>query len=292
MKHAYLIIAHDRPNELLRLLAALDYKDNDIYLLLDRKSTCFAIEELKSKVQVSNLFFVPRIRVTWGGQSQIKAEIALFSEAFSHGGYRYYHLLSGIDYPVKSQKYIHDYFYENDGNNFISLKDINDTTPRFRMRFEQYHFFHERFVGKKRNVWKYIDFAFCYLQKILGVRRFKGRPMKRHSNWVSVTDELVSKIISNKDRIIKEYRWTYCCDEVFLLSEIWNTPLRDTLSSKGNLRYMEWVRFSDRDCSPRSITDKDVKTLSAPDILFARKFTLPESQGIYDYLDRNVLADK
>lgn len=292
MKHAYLIIAHDRPNELLRLLAALDYKDNDIYLLLDRKSTCFAIEELKSKVHVSNLFFVPRIRVTWGGQSQIKAEIALFSEAFSHGGYRYYHLLSGIDYPVKSQKYIHDYFYENDGNNFISLKDINDTTPRFRMRFEQYHFFHERFVGKKRNVWKYIDFAFCYLQKIFGVKRFKGRPMKRHSNWVSVTDELVSKIISNKDRIIKEYRWTYCCDEVFLLSEIWNTPLRDTLSSKGNLRYMEWVRFSDRDCSPRSITDKDVKTLSAPDILFARKFTLPESQGIYDYLDRNVLADK
>lgn len=78
MKHAYLIIAHDKPDELMRLLSALDYSENDIYVHLDRKSTCFSIEILKEQVCKSDLYFVPRIDVTWGGQSQIQAELSLF----------------------------------------------------------------------------------------------------------------------------------------------------------------------------------------------------------------------
>lgn len=285
MKHAFLIIAHDRPAELAYLLSALDYADNDIYVHLDSKSTCFSVKNLREKVHKSGLYFLPRIDVTWGGQSQIQVELNLFSAAYNHGGYRYFHLLSGVDYPVKSQEYIHDFFRKEDGKNFISLKDIDDNSPRFRMRFEQYHFFHERFVGKKRNIWKCIDFACCYIQKMFGVRRFRHRSMKRHSNWISVTNEVVDLIVRNRTRIAKEYRWTYCCDEVFLLSEIWNTPLRATLSPKGNLRFMEWVQISGRDWSPRSISERDLTVLSAPDILFARKFTLPESKIIYDYLE-------
>lgn len=290
MKYAFLIIAHDRPAELMRLLAALDYADNDIYVHLDSKSTCFSIRDLEEQVHKSGLYFAPRLDITWGGQSQIQAELNLFSMAYNHGGYRYYHLLSGVDYPVKSQEYIHDFFKKEDGKNFISLKDIDDVSPRFRMRFEQYHLFHERFVGKKRNIWKYIDFACCYMQKMVGVRRFKQRPMKRHSNWISVTDEVIELIVRNQKRIAKEYRWTYCCDEVFLLSEIWDTPLRETLSSKGNLRYMEWVQITGRDWSPRSITERDIDVLSDPDILFARKFTLPESKEIYNYLEHEFLT--
>ena len=289
MRHAYLIFAHDRPQELARLLRALDYVENDIYVHLDRKSKCFDLDVLKENVKSSGLFFVPRISVTWGGESQIKAELLLFSEAFSHGGYRYYHLLSGVDYPVKSQTYIHRYFDKCDGENFIALKDINDVSPRFRMRFEQCHFLHEPFVGKKRNFWKYVDFALCYAQRAIGICRFRGRPMKRHSNWISVTDDVISLIVENRDRILKEYRWTYCCDEVFVLSEIWNTSLRATLSPKGNLRYMEWVHVSGRDWSPRPITMEDIDILSQPDILFARKFTSPQSDSLCKYLDQNVL---
>ena len=53
---------------------------------------------------------------------------------------------------------------------------------------------------------------------------------------------------------------------------------------------MEWVQITGRDWSPRSITERDIDVLSDPDILFARKFTLPESKEIYNYLEHEFLT--
>ena len=45
----------------------------------------------------------------------IKVELLLFKTAHSHFKYTYYHLMSGVDLPLKSQEYIHQFFIENDG---------------------------------------------------------------------------------------------------------------------------------------------------------------------------------
>ena len=39
MKHAYLIMAHDKFEQLAMLLQCLDYPDNDIYIHIDKKPT-------------------------------------------------------------------------------------------------------------------------------------------------------------------------------------------------------------------------------------------------------------
>ena len=38
MKHAYLIMAHNEPYILEKLLKLIDYSDNDIFLHIDKKS--------------------------------------------------------------------------------------------------------------------------------------------------------------------------------------------------------------------------------------------------------------
>ena len=284
MRHAFLIIAHDHPRELGMLLAALDDADNDIYVHIDAKATDLDEAALRRRVEASGLWFTERTDVTWGGSSQIRAEMLLFDTAYRHGGYRYYHMLSGVDQPVKGRRYIHEYFERHDGENFISLKDCDDDSPRFRMRYEQYHLLQDSLIGKKRNAWKYLEFAGCYAQRALGVRRFRGRPMKRHINWVSVTDDVVGLLVRRRDGILRDYRWTYCCDEVFLLSEIWDTPLRDTISRVGNLRHIEWEWRDRHDCSPKVLTMDDASALDDPDVLFARKIVLPDSQLLLDHL--------
>lgn len=283
MRHAFLIIAHDRPEELRRLILALDDPDHDIYVHLDKKSKLDS-HTFSGLTSHSTLTFIPRRKVVWGGSSQIAVELDLFAAAHQQGGYRYYHLLSGVDYPVKSNDYIHHYFEQHDGQNFIA---IEENGPRFRLRFDQYHFLQNTLVGKRRNLWKYIDFASCYMQKAVGIRRFpQKKDIRKFINWVSVTDEVVDLIVIRKEAILKQYRFTYCCDEVFLLEQIQDTPLYQTVAPQGNLRYIEWVWMSKHDSSPRTLTMQDITTLEKPDILFARKFNLPESKDLYAALDK------
>ncbi|KFI56972.1 beta-1,6-N-acetylglucosaminyltransferase [Bifidobacterium choerinum] len=287
MRHAYLIIAHDRPEELQRLIRALDYPDNAIYMHVDAKST-MDVRPLAHLTEHSPVTLIDRKAIAWGGGSIVDAELRLFEAAYKDGGFRYYHLLSGVDYPVKSQQYIHDYFEHHNGENFIQIEPELD---RFRMKFDQYHFLQEKFVGKKRNLWKYIDFASCYAQRLVGVRRFKGHEMKRAIQWVSITDEAVAELVRRKDEITKRYRWTYCCDEIFLVSELIGTPLEKTITGTTNLRYIEWEWVSAQDSSPRVLTTADIRHLEPPDILFARKFNLPQSVELYQTIDDAIASN-
>lgn len=108
MKHVYMIIAHQDFPVLESLIETLDYPDNDIVLHLDRKVKYSVMYQPKN----SNLYLVPddkRVDVRWGDCTQIWSELALYNEAYRHGPYSYYHLVSGIDLPIKNQSYIHEF---------------------------------------------------------------------------------------------------------------------------------------------------------------------------------------
>ena len=51
--------------------------------------------------------------------------------------YKYYHLLSGIDLPLKTQNEVHAFFDENNGKNYIDAC----IAPVFEFRVRYYHFF-------------------------------------------------------------------------------------------------------------------------------------------------------
>lgn len=51
-----------------------------------------------------------RTLVTWGGYSQINAELLLLQLATESGIYQYYHLISGSDLLIQTQDVFHDFF--------------------------------------------------------------------------------------------------------------------------------------------------------------------------------------
>ncbi len=115
-RHAFLILAHDKFDILRILLGRLDDTRNDVFIHFDRKVG--RIPELKT--ERAGLFVLDRrIDVRWGGFSMVEAEEALFEAAVSRGPYGYYHLLSGVDLPIKSQDYIHGFFDRFQGKEFI-----------------------------------------------------------------------------------------------------------------------------------------------------------------------------
>lgn len=83
MKHAYLILAHSDFEILERLLRAIDDERNDIYIHFDRKVTRCP----ECRISHAGLIILAeRIDVRWGDVSVVRAEYALFDEAYRHGG--------------------------------------------------------------------------------------------------------------------------------------------------------------------------------------------------------------
>ncbi|MBS7157749.1 MAG: hypothetical protein KH040_02445 [Collinsella sp.] len=67
MKNAYLIMGHHNFNQLGILLSLLDDFDNDLYIHVDLKAGAIDIDALRGCVKKSNLVFIPRMSITWGG---------------------------------------------------------------------------------------------------------------------------------------------------------------------------------------------------------------------------------
>lgn len=111
-RHAYLIICHNNFKILQMLLSAIDDDRNDIYIHVDKKTVDVPFEDIRSTVCHSPLTFIERTFVNWGGYSQINVELALLSEA-TKTPHAYYHLISGVDFPLKSQADIHQFFDDN-----------------------------------------------------------------------------------------------------------------------------------------------------------------------------------
>ena len=148
IKHAYLIMAHGKFQQLIILLKMLDSAHNDIFLHIDKKVKDFPKQEIAESVSLSKLYFVNRIDVNWGAFSQIDCELLLLEQAVKNGDYQYIHLLSGADLPIKSQEYIIQFYQENNGKEFI---DFDIDKDEYADRCKYYWPFRER-LGRKGNL--------------------------------------------------------------------------------------------------------------------------------------------
>ena len=80
-KHAYLVIAHKDDLTFRTLLQMLDDVRNDIYIHMDSKNTNYDCSRTEKMLHHSSVYHVARTGVTWGGYSQINAELTLLQEA-------------------------------------------------------------------------------------------------------------------------------------------------------------------------------------------------------------------
>ncbi len=267
-KHAYLIMAHNKFDQLAVLVDLLDDERNDIYLHIDKKTKSFDRASIKTKN--AGLFYVKPLSVKWGGHSQIKCEMRLF-EAAGKKHYGYYHVLSGVDLPIKTQDYIHSFFDEHKGQNFISIEEKAKNSDNVRARVEQYHFF-QNVIGRSEHILmcrlRGLEERLLTLQRKIGVKRKQIVPLNKGANWISVTDELIQYVLSQKKIIKKQFFYSHCADEVFLQSVVMASHLRDTVT-RNCMREIDWVRGG-----PYTFRREDVPMLLKSENLFARKFDI------------------
>lgn len=290
-KHAYLIMAHNEFELLKRLIIQLDDTRNDIYIHIDKKvnKEIFAKlkEETKKLIRYSQLYFIPRTKITWGGDSQIKCEINLLKES-SKNHYDFYHLLSGVDFPIKSQKYIHDFFDKNSKLNFIDIDSINSIENYKIQRIKEYHFFQNK-IGRrsdKRVIFYYrLDKISKILQKLFHIERYRNVhfDIRKGTNWFSINHLMVKEILKNEKLIKKYFYYSVCADEMFLQTIAYNSKLKDTIVDDC-LRLIDWKRGG-----PYTFDINDFEMIRDSEKLFVRKLSMEKSEDLISKIENELL---
>lgn len=297
MKHAFLVIAHNNWWQLKQLLQMLDAENHDFYLHVDRKSHDFPQEEFEQLPLKARLHIYREYEVFWGGFVQVQVELFLMKKAHEQG-YDYYHIISGGDLPLKSNDEIDAFFEANCGKEFVQYDDDKlKNDPEIARRTRLYHYL-QNYRRRYKQAWKNGFFTFCervslVIQLALGINRVKGLDwtIKYGSNWVSITDALVSAILGEgqEEKIKRVFSYTNCADELFVQTIAYNCGFRDKIyvSPSGktdNLRYIDWARGGNG--NPYTFHREDYELLCAQDALFARKFSETVDHDIIEMICR------
>lgn len=288
-KHAYLILAHNEFELLKKLIETLDYEYNDIYIHIDKNAKDFNAKKIIENIKKSNIYFIKRRKLEWGGYSIVNAELALIEKA-AEKSYSYYHLLSGVDYPLMSQQKIHEFFEKNAGKEFIKINQYSYNPEIFHYRIKYYHFFQEKLGrGNKKNIYHFLNRISLKIQTILNVDRRKKQNWvyKKGSQWFSITEEFVGYILEKKKLIKKQFKYTSCGDEIFLQTVLWNSKFRDR---KANIiiRYEVWEKWAS---GPKILEKEDDIKLQESNAVFARKFSFfnDKSRQLVEKICDNVI---
>lgn len=284
-KHAYLIMAHTQPELLKKLLQMLDDERNDIYLHIDSKAKDYPLQEVAEIPKKSKCIFTERTDVKWGSYSQINCEMVLLKEAVKTE-HSYYHLLSGMDLPIKTQDEIHEFFEKHAGLEFVD-EDLPKISEAALSRVKYSH----KFYGKAGSAKDILGALSTKGQKLFGVdktKKYENIIFQKGRNWFSITHGL-AKLVVEKEAWIKDvFEKSVCGDEMFLQTVARNSEYAskicnpNTMPDVPDTRYIDWERGSNN--NPYVFREADFEELKKASGLFARKFDLNIDQKIVEKL--------
>lgn len=193
--------------------------------------------------------------------------------------YAYYHLISGVDLPIKSNDEIHAFFDQNEGKEFVHFSK-NEPDPGFATRIRYYHLFR-----KKRNGFTKVLAQIAFrLQVLFRVDRLKGQNLvvQKGTNWFSITGDFAKYIVSQADRVEQLFAYCYCGDEVFVQTMLVNSPFAANLympncnnDQMACARLIDWERGR-----PYVFRMADYDEIMQSPAMFARKFSMQADSEI------------
>lgn len=289
MKHAFLIYAHEDPFVLHILLNLLDDERNEIFLHIDpRQQEAMQTALNPSPLRHARLHLIqPAMAVSWGDFSQIEVEIRLYAAARRQGGFAYYHLLSGVDLPLKSMDELHAFFATHAGKEFVGFWNSETHRHDVQRRAHRYYLF-TRYLKRQPHRWRHrltvpLRNLSLAAQKVVRYRRFKHTEFRKGFNWCSLTEACVDYLLSKREEIEHTFRHMLAPDEIYKQTLIAASPFIHQCYALddpelGSMRRIDWTRGK-----PYVWQPEDLPELLAAPHLFARKMAAPTAQALFNH---------
>lgn len=287
-KLAFLISAYTEPSSLCALIKKLDgMLDADFYIHIDKKVqiTPFQI----GLINMSNVYFVEkRIRVYWGGYSQVEMQLSMIEEMLSRR--RHYSRvinLTGLDYPIVKKELILERL-SNSQIEYISGFDVKNEIE----------------AGKRKMVLKYSCFYLMDTYKFiraltirLRLPRLLYRQVEFHmffgSEYWALTYECIAELyrgyLENK-QLQRLLRFSFVPSEAWVHTMFYNSHWRDRAVQAPKVRYeglislspITYFKYSD---AIKLLDEGDYEDIINSGRLFARKIVTGKSDRLISLLE-------
>lgn len=304
MRIAFLNLCHTDPKIVERVANKLTANpDFDMYIHVDAKADIEPFKKLLGNN--SQVYFLDkRYKVYWGGYNAILATFELLETALrSDRNYDYVVALQNLDYPIKSNAYIKEYFEKNNGREFIRGCKIARTDDKhYSAKYKIYNSRDKDFYLQKHS--KIVKLAWDGMHALKsittiffdGVHKENGEEIELFygtAQW-AVTRECAKYMVdfyhshpgfNKRMQHIKfpdeEYFHTVVHNSKFRTHCIkYDEPLKRWLVNWRNIHYFEFP-----DEGVVTFTEKDFDKLMGLEELFCRKVRSGQSDKLLDMID-------
>lgn len=322
MKIAYLILAHNHPRHLHKLVNALSTESSAFFIHADKKSKVEFGGGWGSNVH----FSTRRIAVYWAHFSVVAASLALMDLALADTRrFDRLVLLSGQCFPLRPGSYMENFFTRHSQEEFIQARPMPQGKPLEWIT--RHHIQPDGLLG-----WILLQpFRRSALDRLKAVpppgwlERFVMRAVLRAgafsynrdykkylgslaphggSAWWALSADacrFIQTFVREQTGVVRFFRGTHCPDETFYQTILANSPFRPQL--RHHLMCADW---GTNDClSPHLMNKAFLKDVLASElkfeyrgldgrnrigeVLFARKFSA-QNEDVVEFIEREIAA--
>jgi hypothetical protein len=282
LKLVYIVSAYKLPDQLVRLVSRLNTGTAFFLIHVDKKTDEAVFRRMREPLRhLTNVHFLERHRCPYGGFGHVRATLKGIDEIVRRGlPFDYVILLTGQDYPIKTNQHIEEFFSRNEGRSFMEHFPLpSDGWAGGGMdRIESWHVrlggTHLRIPGAARGTLRRLP---------PGLRPFGGS-----SYWCLSREciEYVETFLSRTPSYTRFFKYVNVPDEHFFHTILLNSPLKDTIVN-DDLHYLEW-RDPDVAGGPAVLGKNDYDKIMSAGDLFARKFDMTTDSELLDMIDAAI----
>lgn len=269
-----------------------------IFVHVDANTDISLFQFESYQLQHSKLYIVPtRIRTYWGDISLFDAMISTYHYAISTGNYQWFVTLSGEDYPLHSNDFIHDYLTKQN-HDLIGISECCS-----EIRFKGYSFWK---LNNKLLV-RMLRRALC----LLGIKKRHGLVVDKTewkiclaSQWNALSYASVTHLINTLDRfpqIRKFFKFSHAPDELVIPTILFNSPPNaayapatapltyKTFEERAVIHFLHYT--AEKGTSVTIHDENSYHEAVSSQKLFIRKVRTGKSEKLMDLLDQYRSSD-
>jgi hypothetical protein len=293
MKIIYIITAYKLPDQLVRLVKKLNTDDTSFFIHVDKKTDDETYNRMVSPLSdYANVTFLKRHICYWGQLGHVKAKLEGIKEIITRNiQYDYINLISGQDYPIKSNLHIQKVLQRSEGKSYLNYFTYPDPlAEKWEERFAYWNFYWLRwhFIFPKADIFEHPCANQLWNGLVKGIplrRKIPGglQPFYGGGYWCLSKEsvEYVFEFLQQHKDYERFFNYVYIPDEIFFQTILLNSIFKDRIVN-DDLRFIE---FSEYKGHPAILGKNDFERILKTDNLFARKFDTTIDSDVLDMID-------
>lgn len=289
MSVAYVVLAHQAPEQVARLADRLCAEGDPLFLHLDRRADADPFVEAIAGTRARELTHLARrrFRSRWGAFALLDATLATLEQALQEASFSHVCLLSGDSYPLVPPATLGGFLERAGERSFMFCSDGSDEPPPDRSANERWHW-----SGDLRRVTyrhyqlgdRQLHLPNRFLPRVPRLAPPADLRLLQGSQWWTLSRRaarLAIETFVRRPSLRRYFRRVQAPDEWAFQMVLGNSALSDTIVD-DDLHFIRW-----REWHAQTLTWTDLPRITASAKLFARKLD-PQDAGVADALDELI----